>query len=348
MLPRERVFETINHREPDRVPLYLWVFKQRGVVDDIEAKYGSMNAFYDALSLDMCQSFPRKGVVKERPPARPGVEAPREEIESNVYGDILDGTRKGCYDNVFTLDEALEVEFTDPDDEAIYTDIRAEVEHHKGRKGRAIFIQTPGVFEASNGIIGLEQNMMEMALRPEMVTQLFERIARWNHRYIENALEIGVDVIHVSDDWGMNQALLFSPEMWWDLIYPAERLTTEFVQRCGALLSLHSDGDITDVMDGVIDLGFHCVHPVQDSAGMNQVEIKRKYGDCLTLYCGLDVRTTLGRGNPAGVRDEVRRVMRALKPGGGFIFCTSHMVQPGTPLEEVEMAYQVALEESWY
>lgn len=81
---------------------------------------------------------------------------------------------------------------------------------------------------------------------------------------------------------------------------------------------------------------------------MSQVEVKRRYGDVLTLYCGLDVRTTLGRGKPDAVRDEVRRVMRELKPGGGFIFCTSHMVQPGTPIEEVEMAYYVALEESWY
>lgn len=347
MLPRERVLEALNHREPDRVPLYLWVFKQPGVTQAIEAKYGSMEAFYDALSLDLCQTFPRKGLLKEAP-ARSIVAEESDAVEQNVYGDLLGKTRKSCYDNVLTLDEALEVEFTDPDDEGVYTEIRYEVEHHKGRKGRAIFVQTPGVFEAANGIIGLEQNLMEMALRPELVTRLYERIARWNHRYIEHVVEIGVDVIHVSDDWGMNDALLFSPEMWWELVYPAERITTEFAQRLGVPLSLHSDGNIKDVLDGVVTLGFRCFHPVQESAGMRQADVKRRYGHALTLYCGLDVCTTLGRGEPAKVRDEVRRVMRELKPGGGFIFCTSHMVQPGTPLEEVEMAYQVALEESRY
>jgi uroporphyrinogen-III decarboxylase len=40
--------------------------------------------------------------------------------------------------------------------------------------------------------------------------------------------------------------------------------------------------------------------------------------------------------------------MNPLKPGGGYIFCTSHMVQPGTPLDEVEFAYQVAHEAAWY
>jgi uroporphyrinogen decarboxylase len=101
-------------------------------------------------------------------------------------------------------------------------------------------------------------------------------------------------------------------------------------------------------MDGVIDLGFQCLHPVQTSAGMDQARVKREYGDRLTIYGGLDVRTTLGRGDPDGVRAEVRRLMRDLKPGGGYLFCTSHMVQPGTPVEEVEMAYRVALEEGGY
>ncbi len=64
MLSRERVFESIAHREPDRVPLYCWVFRQPGVIDDIEAKYGNEEAFYDALSLDMCQTFPAKGLLK--------------------------------------------------------------------------------------------------------------------------------------------------------------------------------------------------------------------------------------------------------------------------------------------
>lgn len=171
MLPRERVFETLNQGKPDRVPLYVWIFNQPGVTQAIEAKYGSIEAFYDALSLDLCQTFPRKGLLKEVP-AQSTVAEESTVVERNVYSDPLGRTRKSCYDNVLTLDEALEAEFTDPDDAEIYSEIRSDVQHHKGQKGRAIFVQTPGVFEASNGIIGLEPNLIEMALRPELVTQL--------------------------------------------------------------------------------------------------------------------------------------------------------------------------------
>jgi uroporphyrinogen decarboxylase len=211
-----------------------------------------------------------------------------------------------------------------------------------------VFVQTPGVFEAANGFLGLQQHLMEVALQPEKVIRLYERIALWAAHYAENCLDLGVDVIHISDDWGMNQALLFRPEVWWDLIYPTEKITCAAVKARGGLLSLHSDGYITPVLDGVLDLGFNVFHPCQLSAGMDPVVIKAQYGDRLTLYGGLDVRTTLGRGQPEAVEAEVRHLLRHLKPGGGYIFCTSHMVQPGTPLEEVEMAYRVALEESWY
>jgi uroporphyrinogen-III decarboxylase len=82
---------------------------------------------------------------------------------------------------------------------------------------------------------------------------------------------------------------------------------------------------------------------------MDPVQVKRDFYGRLGIYGGLDVRTMLGRGLPREqLAEEIRRVMHALKPGGGYIFCTSHMVQPGTPLEEVEFAYQIAHDNAWY
>jgi uroporphyrinogen decarboxylase len=98
----------------------------------------------------------------------------------------------------------------------------------------------------------------------------------------------------------------------------------------------------------VIDLGVQCVHPVQQSAGMDMAAFKREFGDKLTIYGGLDVRTTLGSGDLSLIRQEVAQRMHDLKPGGGFIFCTSHMVQPNTTLEEVEAAYEAANESAGY
>ncbi len=332
MLPRDRVFTALRFKEPDRVPLYVWVFNQPGVIDEIRERFGSFEAFCDALELDMTQAFPAKGPLKSRP-------------ASNSDGAIFDAT----YGWVYTLDAALDAELNDPDDQTIYEPIRKEIEHHKEQRGRAVFVQTFGVFEAANDFVGLEQNLTAMVEQPDLCRTLYERIARWSARYAENCLELGVDVIHISDDWGMNNAMLFSPRLWWELIYPAEKIICDAVKRCGGWLSLHSDGYIAPVLDGVVSLGIQVFHPCQESAGMDPVAVKQTYYGKLALYGGLDVRTVLGRGLPRDqLADKVRQVMNALKHGGGFIFCTSHMVQPGTPIDEVVFAYEVAKETGRY
>ncbi len=330
MLGRERVQAALEHREGDRVPLYLWVFGQPGVIDDINAAYGDMAAFADALDLDLVQAFPGGG--------------PYDGAAVQALATDQDPT----FGAVLRLENALEVAFGDPDNEAVYTPLRQAVEHEAGRRGRAVFVQTPGVFEAANAWLGLQNHLMELALRPELCARFYERIADWSCCYVEHCAELGVDCIHVSDDWGMQSGLMFRDEVWERTIRPACARIAAAARRCGLYCSLHSDGNVTSVLDGIVALGFNALHPVQESAGMDQAQVKREYAGRLAIYGGLDVQTVLGRGRPELVGDEVRRLMRTLKPGGGFIFCTSHMVQPGTPLDEVVAAYAVAREEGRY
>lgn len=331
MLGRERVIAALSHREPDRVPLYCWIFGQPGVIDDINARFGSMAAFADALEFDLFQAFPAGGLLDW------GVVSQKFQLE-------VDAT----FGRVMTIEEAIEVPLTDPSNPRIYEPIRRAVEEEKGRRGRFFLVQTPGVFECSNGFLGLQGHLMAAALEPDLCGRLYQRIADWDEVYIQTCKEIGVDCIHVSDDWGMNTGLMFRPEFWHQQIQPATAAIARHAKSRGLYLSLHSDGCVNDVLEPTAAMGFDMVHPVQESANMDMLAVKRQFAGRLTLYGGLDVRTVLGRGNPAHVEDEVRRLMRTLKPGGGYVFCTSHMVQPGTPLDEVIRAYEVAREEAVY
>jgi len=337
MLSRERVFHALNHKEADRVPLYIWIFGNP-IQEPITKKYGGINEFFDHYGIDMVQSFPGKGILSERP-------ASEDMPDASATGKA---DRKNCYGNVLTIDQALDAVLTDPTDEAIYAPIRRDVEYHKGEKGRAVFVQTPGVFETSTGFLGLQGALEYLLTEPEKMHELFRKIATWGVSYVDACVDLGVDTIHISDDWGRNHAMMFSPKLWWEHVYPNERVHAQHARRRGAYLSLHCDGYFWDVIEGVVEMGVQCTHPIQQSAGMDMVRYKREYGDRLTIYGGLDVRTTLGTGDLALIRQEVADRMRQLKPGGGYIFCTSHMVQPNTALEEVEAAYEVANETAWY
>ena len=86
---------------------------------------------------------------------------------------------------------------------------------------------------------------------------------------------------------------------------------------------------------------------VYQLSGMDQLEIKKQFGDEITIHGGLDIRL-LPNMSEEQVEEYVRKKMQDLKAGGGFIFNTSHTIQPDTPLEVVERAYKAAQQYGQY
>jgi len=68
----------------------------------------------------------------------------------------------------------------------------------------------------------------------------------------------------------------------------------------------------------------------------------------LTLHGTLDITHTLPFGTEQDIENEVKERMATLKKGGGFIFCSTHTIQPDTPLEKVEFAYEMAYKHGRY
>ena len=233
---------------------------------------------------------------------------------------------------------ALELPLTDPNETNAYGDVIAGVKHHKEERQRFVYVQTPGIFESLNGLFGIENHLMYLLMYPDELKEIYRRQAEWNRQFAMNCLDLGVDMIHVSDDWGAQNSLMFSESVWHEMIYPYHKITTEAVLARGALLSLHSDGNISSVVDGVIALGYRVLHPWQESAGMSLDVFKNQYRSRLTVMGGLDVQTTIGFGKLDFLRAEIRRVLTMFAEGG-LLYCTSHFVQDHCSIDELVLAY---------
>jgi uroporphyrinogen decarboxylase len=190
----------------------------------------------------------------------------------------------------------------------------------------------------------MEELLPAMVLEREKVDELFRKIADWSCVYVNNILDIGIDVPHISDDWGQNNSLLISPTLWWEMVYQHDKEIVDTAKRRCKYVSLHSDGYVYDVLEGVVQMGIDAIHPIQVSAGMDPVKVKERFGKRLTLYGTLDITHTLPFGTDEEIEREVKERMSTLKDGGGFIFCSTHTIQPDTPLEKVEFAYRIAHE----
>ena len=316
MLPRERVIQVIRHGKPDRIPIYGWVSANLG--DPIRARYGSVEAFEDRCEFDFAHLFGGP---------------------ASYDGNLLEQVRKDKGE--ITPEIALGLPMTDPNDAAAYKGVIDGIRHHKEARGRFVYLQTPGIFECCNGLFGIENHLAYLLLYEEQLHEVYRRQAEWNRAFAMNGLDLGVDMIHVSDDWGAQRGLLFSPETWWRMIYPYHKPTCEAVRRRGAFLSLHSDGNVLEVLDGIVKLGYQVVHPWQESAGMSFDAYAGPYAEAFVLMGGLDIQTTLGFGQFDSLKAEIERVMRRFA-GGGLLFCTSHFVQAHCTIEELEFAFDTA------
>ncbi len=319
MLSRERVITVIEHGKPDRIPIYGWV--SANLSEPISERWGSVAAFEDRYEFDFAHLF--------------GGPQPYRGEDLNALRASVGGP--------ITPADLLDIELADPDDQSTYADVVAAVDHHKQQRGRFVYMQTPGIFECLNGPFGIENHLTYLALYPDDLARVYQRQAEWNQAFALNCIDLGVDMVHVSDDWGAQVGLMFSPRMWWEMIYPYHKETCNAVKSAGAYLSLHSDGNVNAVIDGIIDLGFDVVHPWQESAGMSLTEHHDKYRDWFSVMGGLDVQTTIGFGKLDFLRSEIERVMR-IYADGGLLFCTTHFVQDHCSMEELEFAFDTAYE----
>lgn len=321
MLSRERVIAVIQHRRPDRIPVYGWV--RANLEAQINQAFGSVEAFEDRYEFDFAHLF---GGPNPYPGER--LEALRQQVGGTLEPAHL-----------------LDFELGDPDDTAAYADIVAQVRHHKEQRGRFVYVQTPGIFECLNGPFGIEPHLGYLLLHEADLHRVYRRQAEWNRTFAHNCLDLGVDMVHVSDDWGGQHGLLFSPAVWERLIRPYHEITCRAVKERGAFLSLHSDGNVWEVIDGIVALGFDVVHPWQESAGMDLARYKRDYAGRFVVMGGLDVQRTIGFGRLDHLRADIERVM-GLFAGGGLLFCTSHFVQDHCTIEELTFAFDTAYEVS--
>ena len=316
MLSRERVIQTIRHQRPDRVPVYSWV--RANLTEPIAARFGSVDAFEDRYEFDFAHLF-------GGPPTY------AQDAFARFAGQPL------------TPRQALEVPMTDPNNTAAYSAIVDGIRHHKEQRGRFVYVQTPGIFEPNNGVFGIENHLMYLALYEDDLHEVYRRQAEWNRAFAHNCLDLGADMVHISDDWGAQNALLFSPQTWWSLIYPYHKITTDSVKARGAFISLHCDGCFNSVLDGVLQLGYDVVHPFQESAGMDLSGFRERYRQRFTVMGGLDVQTTIGFGRLDALRADIRRVLDMFRDGG-LLYCTTHFIQDHCSIDELVFAYDLIYE----
>jgi uroporphyrinogen decarboxylase len=377
MTPRERILTTLDHREPDRVPIDLG---SSIVTSCTRAAYEPLREHLglpavDVVIHDEVQQLPYIGEdvlqrfqvdtrMVQLPPAHvKGVEI----IDDGEYLAMWD--RWGAklrmpkakplyYDWVEfpitdTRLETLEAyAWPEPDPPELVAQLRERAQLLRSTTDYALVgsgVIGGGIFEQSCRVMGMEPFMMSLLTAPAFADELVDRITDIYIESVDRYLaQMGeyLDVFTFWDDVATQQGWMISPETYVKVIKPRQKRLIEAIKaRTDAKLFYHGCGAVFELIPHLIEIGVDIVNPVQVSAqGMDSARLKAAYGDEIVFWGGgVDTQKVLPFGTPDEVRDEVKRRIDDLAPGGGFVFATVHNIQAFVPPQNIEAAFDTAL-----
>lgn len=370
---KQRLTDTLNHKEPDRIPFDLGSTKITGISlvayrsflnykcwqqldpvpftgDILQQLVKPAEAFLKEIKVDTRGVFPAapsswKAIFTEengyiRMIDEWGIywKMPKEhgyyfDIESYPLTGDIDGSHLNYYP------------WPDSTDNLRFSTLTEQVNRirRNGEFGITMHGVTSGVMEMALRIRGFEQFFMDLALEPVLAGQLLDKIVDIKIAYWNKALDIIGNYIMVaveSDDLGTQESLLISPELYKKHIKPRhQRLFAAIKKKApGIKVFLHSCGAIRPLIPDLIEAGVDILNPVQVSAkDMNTRQLKRDFGKDLVFWGGgVDTQNILPNGTPQQVKDDVRRRIEDLAPGGGFVFNTVHNIQADVPPQNIE------------
>jgi uroporphyrinogen decarboxylase len=148
---------------------------------------------------------------------------------------------------------------------------------------------------------------------------------------VQNGFADMIMVVAEADDLGSQDATILDPAMLRSAVIPRwKRIFSHIKGRLPHVkIMMHSCGAIREILPDLIEAGMDILNPVQfTAAGMALKELKRDFGDAITFWGGgVDTQSTLNKGTPEQVRDEVKQILDIMAPGGGFVYAPVHNIQ---------------------
>lgn len=382
-----RVRAALDHKEPDRVPLDFGGAEVAGInintmsalrghlglddhveLDNLVIQTGKMtDDLIERLAVDV-------KIVPPNDPSNPGLEQDLglvgdhyRYVDEFGIGWQMPQTGGHYYDlyhhplaDVDTVEEVERYPWPDMLDEARFVGMKEHARRVARDEGRAVFLgrASSGMWEHVMWMTGYEKYYMDMVVNPSLCKAKMEKILELKMQYWGRVLEVVEEeyvIVSCADDLGGQNGLLVSLDMYRELVWPYHKRLFQFLKstpsKAKVYVFFHNDGAIYETLPLLIDAGVDIINPWQvNCAGMDDTaKFKREFGNDLTVWGGsCDTQRILPFGTPRDVRDETKRRIDDLAPGGGYVFAPIHIIQSGVPVENIMAMWETLQEYGVY
>jgi uroporphyrinogen decarboxylase len=340
MKPHERILATLERKPVDRVPVDVWLTPE--VLASLRQHTGEQDelALYGKLGVDkIVWIFPGYRAEKFDPNESEGRDpwgVPTRRVQSGLatYQEYGEGPL-AAYDDPAQLDG---YEFWPDPDGFNYAAAKALAQRARAH-GFATIGPWISHFEIYCHMRGMENALMDVVAEPEFLNAALDRIDAIQTAMLERLLgELGdlIDIVFISDDMGTQESQLISTPAYVEHFKPRLKRWCDLIHARGKKVLFHTDGAARDFIPHLIGCGIDLLNPIQHICpGMERAALKRDFGDKVIFHGGVENQQALPRGTVEDVRRETRECLQTLGAGGGYIPCSCHNIQAGTPVENV-------------
>lgn len=384
MTPRQRIIQTLSHKEPDKIPLDIGGTESSGFTG---IAYNNLKKYLgrDSGKTQIFDTYQQ--ITKIEPPIREFLqidtipllieplgwksfqlpdgspcEIPEKWNPVREKGDWIVKDNHGhitarmpdgglyfepVYAPLANVNEASEVD-------NFLTDIRsfdwpgyadesmADIE----ARAKSLFEDTEyaivanlqcHLLAAGQILRGYENFMIDLVMNKSIAHAILDRLLeaylKRCDRYLEH-VDPYIQVVLVNEDLGTQQGPMLSIDCYKEMIWPYQKkLFGHIKKKADVFLLLHSCGSVYRFIPYLIEAGVDALNPVQVSAAeMDSAKLKKEFGNDIAFWGGgCDTQRILNLGTSVEIKDEVKRRINDLAPGGGFVFTQVHNIQPDVP-----------------
>ncbi len=326
MTSRERVFTALRCEQPDRVPVLEFV------IDSSVAKAAVPGCLdvadcMDQLNMDGvgCGAYFEKKDLSQA-----GIFVDEWGVEYKTNKEAIPHPFRGP---VHTLAEAKAYTPPDPNKSCRLTQLKDIVKRYKGK--RAICFHHRAAFMWSAYIMDIENLLIFMHTMPDAVEIIMDKVLECNMQIVRNAIRAGAEIIILGDDYAHNTGPIMSPKHFKYFILPRLKKMIDMIHEEGAYCIKHSDGNVYELLDDLVESGADGLNPFEPVAGMELKKVKQLIGDKVCVTGNIDCAQLLPFGNEMQVRDAVRQAIVDAGKGGGYILTSSNSIHSSCKAENL-------------
>ena len=166
---------------------------------------------------------------------------------------------------------------------------------------------------------GYKAMLEDLLLYPEQSARLRDMILGVMIPRVERLCQLpDLDAIHFRDDWGTQEALMISPQLWREFFKPAYARLFSLPRDAGKHVWFHSDGAIGAIVPDLLEIGVQVLNPQIDAIGRDK--LARLCAGKVCIEADIDRQWLLPFGSPEEVRAAVRADLEAFgRFHGGYI-----------------------------